>query len=341
MMSLITTSLLSTTIILSSPLLAAAVINPFTFYGLIGDTPFLNENPEASGLALAPDSTHLAGVTDSGRIFFLNLDDYTSGHCSVDVTAGNNIITPNNFEGIAIDTTEWSSTGDKYAYLIHEGSSTTEPYLHKIKYTYDSSNGSCSVTLVKSTTLFGALPCFDTSNGIESLSYKETINGVAVFSTGVQDAGLMYEITSEGKSNGGCGYDNGLGGISGEIYDNYGRIWSIDSKQDQIAVIDPSQDGCTLAIYDIPVESNNFPGDTTFPLDKEGLSFDFTNGLLIIGLWLKCNPPWRLSVGFISCNPPVIITTVPKNVWRTILNLHRCALSLVQVVYELDRELYT
>ena len=225
--------------------------------------------------------------------------------------------------------------------MIHEGSSTAEPYLHKIKYTYDSSNGSCSVTLVKSTTLFGALPCFDTSNGIESLSYKETINGVAVFSTGVQDAGLMYEITSEGKSNGGCGYDNGLGGISGEIYDNYGRIWSIDSKQDQIAVIDPSQDGCTLAIYDIPVESNNFPGDTTFPLDKEGLSFDFTNGLLIIGLWLKCNPPWRLSVGFISCNPPVIITTVPKNVWRTILNLHRCALSLVQVVYELDRELYT
>ena len=95
-MSLITTSLLSTTIILSSPLLAAAVINPFTFYGLIGDTPFLNENPEASGLALAPDSTHLAGVTDSGRIFFINLDDYTSGHCSVDVTAGNNIITPNN-----------------------------------------------------------------------------------------------------------------------------------------------------------------------------------------------------------------------------------------------------
>jgi len=153
MMSLITASLLSTTIILSSyPLLAAAVVSPFTFYDLIGDALFLNENPEASGLALAPDSTHLAGVTDSGRIFFINLDDYTSGHCSVDVTAGNNVITPNKFEGIAIDTTEWSSTGDRYAYLIHEGSSTAEPYLHKIKYTYDSSNGSCSVTLVKSTT---------------------------------------------------------------------------------------------------------------------------------------------------------------------------------------------
>ena len=160
-------SIVTITSLLSLLATAAAAVSPFAVYDLIGDTTFLSENPEASGLVLVPDNSHLVGVTDSGRVFFVNLDDYSTGHCSIDATT---FITPNNnFEGIAIDTTEWSSAGDKYAYLIHEGGNTDEPYLHKIQYTYDSNSGQCSVTLVKSSTLFGALPCFDTSNGIESL----------------------------------------------------------------------------------------------------------------------------------------------------------------------------
>ena len=61
---------------------------------------------------------------------------------------------------------------------------------------------------------------------------------MSIFSTGIQDAGMVYEITSEGKSNSACGYDNGLGsGISGGVYDPNGYIWSIDSKQDRVSKI--------------------------------------------------------------------------------------------------------
>ena len=53
--------------------------NKMRFKSFIGNQFFNNERSnEASGLALAPDKSHLIVVSDNGKIFFLNLLDYTT-----------------------------------------------------------------------------------------------------------------------------------------------------------------------------------------------------------------------------------------------------------------------
>eukprot|EP01083_Nonionella_stella_P132027 401359_1 len=97
----------------------AASDSPFEFHRYIGQA-FLNENSESSGLAVAPDQSHLIGVTDSGDVFFLNLNNYTTGHCVVDVSG----LIGKDLEAIAIDNDNWmdSNVPDvKYAYMVHEG----------------------------------------------------------------------------------------------------------------------------------------------------------------------------------------------------------------------------
>ena len=168
---------------------------PISFKSFIGSQFFNDERSnEASGLALAPDKTHLIVVSDNGKIFFLNLLDYNSGHC---VWEDDDVFNDNtDFEGVAIVNTEWSQN-DKIAYLVHEGSDDDRPYLYKIRYTYNPNLGSCSVELVESHSLRGAL-CLTTSDGIESLTWKVGTSNPAVFYVGVEDTGRIMKSHQTG-----------------------------------------------------------------------------------------------------------------------------------------------
>ena len=60
-----------------------------------------------------PDRSHLIVVSDNGKIFFLNLLDYNSGHCTWE---NNKMFNDNtDFEDVAIVDTEWSRN-NKIAY---------------------------------------------------------------------------------------------------------------------------------------------------------------------------------------------------------------------------------
>lgn len=119
------------------------------------------------------------------------------------------------FEGVAIVDTEWSRN-NKIAYIVHEGGVDDRPYLYKVRYTFNSNLGSCSVQLIESHSLRGALPCLPTSDGIESLTWKVGTYNPAVFYVGIEDTGRLYEITENGDSNGDVCFDGGIGrdGIS-------------------------------------------------------------------------------------------------------------------------------
>lgn len=245
--------------------------SPFSFYSYIGQSFFADNQPnEASGLDKSPDGTHLVGVSDDGKIFFLNLLDYTSGHCMIDLSDDDIIDGDDDFEGVAIDTGSWK-VDDKQAYVVHEGSDDDEPYLFKLQYEYDN-NGGCSITSIERTSLLGSIPCLTDSNGIESLGLKtpSSESNPAVFFAGVQDTGKVYEITSDGWSNGpqAC-YDAGIGkeDVAATAYDGQ-YLWSFLADEDTLAVVDPIQ-YCTVAVYEM-----------TIPMDQEGLVIDVENSLM-------------------------------------------------------------
>ena len=177
------------------------------------------------------------------------------------------------FEGVAIVNTEWSQN-NKIAYLVHEGANDDRPYLYKVRYTYNSNLGSCSVELVESHSLRGALPCLPDSNGIESLTWKVGTSNPAVFYVGIQDTGRLYEITSDGESNGDVCFESGIGrdDISGSYHDGT-YLWSVFGEEGKLAVIDPARGGCTLAVIDIPRQ-----------WDTEGLVIDFENDLMYLAV---------------------------------------------------------
>ena len=247
--------------------------NPFTFYSFIAEDFLRDERSnEASGAELSPDGTHLIVVSDNGKVFFLNLLDYTSGHCMVDLDDNDDIDDMTDFEGVAIDHNDWSPN-NMQAYIVHEGSKDEEPYLFKIKYTYDSTLGTCSIDVIDSTSLYWALPCLTDSNGIESLTWKEGTTNPAQFYAGLQDTGKLYEVSSDGTGNGRC-HDGGLGidDLSASSYD--GRyLWSFYGETGKIVVIDPERNDCTLATYDMPSE-----------YDKEGLTLDKERGLAYVAV---------------------------------------------------------
>ena len=255
---------------------------PFDFFTNVA-TNFLSDQAntpnEASGLEIAPDGSHLIVVSDEGKIFFLNLLDYESGHCMVDLSSDPGF-NSNNWEAVAIDTGDWDKQNNNMnAYIVHEGSSTDAPILYKIKYTYDISTNpaSCSITKVAEYSLVGATECLTGGNGIESLALKNPSDGtnLATFYAGVQDTGKVYEITSTGLSNGQSCYDGGLGvpDVSASSYDDStGYLWSAYSNIHRVTVLDPEVN-CELATYytGIPSETN-----------KEGLLIDFERNLMYI-----------------------------------------------------------
>jgi len=247
--------------------------NPFTFYSFIAEDFLRDERSnEASGAELSPDGSHLIVVSDNGKVFFLNLLDYTSGHCMVDLDKNDDIDGMTDFEGVAIDHNDWSPN-NMQAYIVHEGNKDEEPYLFKIKYTYDSTLGTCSIDVIDSTSLYWALPCLTDSNGIESLTWKEGTTNPAQFYAGLQDTGKLYEVSSDGTGNGRC-HDGGLGidDLSASSYD--GRyLWSFYGETGKIVVIDPERNDCTLATYDMPSE-----------YDKEGLTLDKERGLAYVAV---------------------------------------------------------
>ena len=157
------------------------------------------------------------------------------------------------------------------AYLVHEGGSSDRPYLFKIRYTFNSNRGSCSVEVIESHSLRGALPCLPTSDGIESLTWKVGTSNPAVFYVGLEDTGRVYEITSKGESNGNVCFDGGIDkdGISSLVHDGK-YIWSVFGEDSKLAVIDPARGGCSLAVIDIPTQD----------WDTEGLVIDFENNLM-------------------------------------------------------------
>mmetsp|Transcript_5291 Transcript_5291/g.8816 ORF Transcript_5291/g.8816 Transcript_5291/m.8816 type:complete len:438 (-) Transcript_5291:339-1652(-) len=246
---------------------------PFSFYSYIGER-FLEENlpNEVSGLDIAPDGSHLVAVSDDGKLFFLNLDDSSSGHYVVDLSEDDFISGRSNFEGVAIDTGIWDPN-NMHAYVVHEGNNVDEPYLFKIEYGRNE-DSHFSAIVVDRKSLIGSIPCLEGSNGIESfgLMTASSVTDPAVFFVGIQDNGKIYEITSEGLSNGSdfC-YDSGMGvdDVSSTTYDGT-YFWSFIDREGMIAVVDPARD-CTLAIY-----------DTTLPANEEGLAIDFENGLVYV-----------------------------------------------------------
>lgn len=162
-----------------------------------------------------------------------------------------------------------------HAYVVHEGADDDEPYLYKIQYEYNPLVGSCSASVVDSKSLYNAIPCLETSNGIESLGLKSasSLDDPAVFFVGIQDTGKIYEVTSEGLSNGQICYDGGIGAedISATTYiSEYGHIWSFTDDEDLITVVDVAKN-CPVAAYELPSS-----------LDEEGLAIDMENGLMYI-----------------------------------------------------------
>ena len=86
------------------------------------------------------------------------------------------------------------------------------------------------------------------------------------------DTGKVYEITSEGISNGVC-YDGGLAvdDISASTYNIHTKqLWSRYESQETISVIDTIQD-CTVATYELQSE-----------YDEEGLVIDWEKGYMYI-----------------------------------------------------------
>jgi len=249
--------------------------SPFSFIDNIAEDFFdENDDIEASGVDIAPDGSHLVIVTDEGEIIFINLLDYESGHCMVDLY---DEVDGTDLEGVAIDPTEWSPS-NMNVYVVHEGADDDEPYLYKINYEYDPDAGRCSATVVESKSLYSAIPCLETSNGIESLGLKSasTSTDPAVFLVGIQDTGKVYEVTAEGASNGSYCYD-GTGGtgyddISATAYNReYGHIWSYIESEDTIAVVDTTRN-CPVAMHEMPSSR----------LDEEGLAIDFENGRMYV-----------------------------------------------------------
>jgi hypothetical protein len=82
-----------------------------------------------------------------------------------------------------------------HAYVIHEGADNDEPYLYKISYEFDPDADPpfCSASVVDSKSLYGAIPCLETSNGVESLGLKSASSStdLAVFIVGVQNTSLL------------------------------------------------------------------------------------------------------------------------------------------------------
>lgn len=248
---------------------------PFTFLGNIGEEFFDDDDGlEASGVDIAPDRSHLVIVTDEGEMIFLNLLDYESGHCIFDLS---DELDETDLEGVAFDPTIWEPD-DMHVYVVHEGADDDEPLLYKIKYEYDPDEGECSASLVDTTSLHGAIPCLETSNGIESIALKSASTDAepAVFLVGIQDTGKIYEVTSEGRSNGPYCYDSGMGedDVSATTYNSErGHMWSYIESEDTIAVVDASKD-CPVATYEMP--------SSTHETDEEGLVIDFENGLMYL-----------------------------------------------------------
>lgn len=95
---------------------------PFSFFSLVAKQ-FLSNNPltaEASGADVSPDGTHLVVCSDTGTLMFLNLEDYNTGHCVVDLKSNIAIGGNDDFEGVTIDRTSWTP-GNKFIYLLYEG----------------------------------------------------------------------------------------------------------------------------------------------------------------------------------------------------------------------------
>jgi len=250
---------------------------PFSFYKFIAEDFFSDNKIEASGLDIAPDGSHLVVASDNGKLIFLNLADYTKGHCLVDIDKnyGHLYNGDTDFEGLAFDPTIWSD-GDMHVYVVDEGEkgSKKQPALLKISYQYDN-NGKCDVTAIYSQSLKNAIPCLETSNGIESLALKSasTENDPAVFFVGVQDTGKIYEVTSEASSNGPNCYDGGSKStdISASYYiEEEGHLWSLfDDRSNELVVVDPFTNR-QLAKYE--TDWNN----------EEGLVIDYANNVMYI-----------------------------------------------------------
>lgn len=229
-----------------------------------------NKDLEASGIDVAPDGSHLVLVSDDGQIIFLNLRDYGSGHCMLDSIGG---IDGDDLEGVTIDPTDWSPD-DMHAYIVHEGGDDDEPTIYRISYEFDG-DGSCKASAVDSIGLEDALPCMETSNGIESFGLKRGGNP-AVFLVGVQDTGMVYEVTSEGESMGPAScYDGGMGNtdVSGATYnEEHKHLWSYVESKNMIAVIDTVRD-CPVASWSIGTG-----------MDEEGLAIDWERGVLYLAV---------------------------------------------------------
>ena len=185
---------------------------PFTFNRFIANDFFqTNIKIEASGVTISPDSSHLVIVSDDGKLIFINLlnddDDYegSGGHCVVNLN--DYVDFGSDFEGVAIDTNEWrnadNDNNNMIVYVVHEGGAGEDepvPYLYKIKYEYDPSydGGYCRVvSVMESISLYDAIPCLETDNGIESLSLKQPSSGdePAVFFVGIQGTSCIVFIS--------------------------------------------------------------------------------------------------------------------------------------------------
>ena len=69
--------------------------SPFVFSNYIAEEFFDdNDKIEASGMAIAPDQSHLIIVCDESRILFINLldPDNTDSHCLVDKLDGKDML---------------------------------------------------------------------------------------------------------------------------------------------------------------------------------------------------------------------------------------------------------
>ena len=250
---------------------------PFTFsHYYANDFFYDNDKIEASGVAIAADSSHLVIVGDEKRIVFVNLLD-DENHCVIK-DLDEVMDYGSDFEGVTIDTNAWSQD-DKHIYVIHEGGLGERyeiPYLYKIRYEYDpDKEDSCSIEVVESISLNSALPCLTTDNGIESLTLKSpsTTTTPATFYVGIQDSGNLYEITSKGVPNSPNCYDGGMAAsdISASTYSiQHDHIWSRVESEESIAVINPTKD-CTVGIYELLSE-----------YDEEGLVIDFANGYMYL-----------------------------------------------------------
>ena len=180
---------------------------------------------------------------------------------------------------MAIDPSAWdvSDINNRYVYVAHEGGKGEkfdEPYLYKLRYYYDPSAGECSIRVdSESTSLYNALPCLETDNGVESLALKSASSIVdddepAVFLVGIQDTGNVYQVTSTGKAASSTCYNGIISGtneldekespdISASTYNTQtNHLWLRIEGDETIAILDMylitdgQGDGSTLAVFD-------------------------------------------------------------------------------------------